>query len=198
MSHRACSPRGSASTRLGEAGEAAGTLQSFMDGPPLIARNPGKKLKSKHISITMNENFKKFDPAVDKRILVALSGIVWSIVGIFLFDIAVDWLAQTASKKAFLPVLAGITLALLISRFGFIKLVDQNIHRIVTKHNKVCIFAFQPWKSYLIVIIMVGMGIILRNSPMPKYYLSIIYMGMGVAMILSSIRYFRIFFNLIR
>ncbi len=146
----------------------------------------------------MKENLKKYGPAVDKRILIALSGILWSIVGILLFDIAVDWLAQTASEKALLPVLVGIILAFLISRFGFIKLVDRNIYRIVAKENKVCIFAFQPWKSYFIVIIMVGMGILLRHSPLPKFYLSVIYIGMGGAMILSSIRYFRIFFNLIR
>jgi hypothetical protein len=63
--------------------------------------------------------------------------------------------------------------------------------------NKVCIFAFQAWKSYLIIVIMVGMGIALRHSPLPKPYLSVIYIGFGGAMILSGLRYFRVFIKLI-
>ncbi|MEF9437835.1 MAG: hypothetical protein L0922_03485 [Candidatus Mariimomonas ferrooxydans] len=63
--------------------------------------------------------------------------------------------------------------------------------------KKVCIFAFQAWKSYLIIAIMIAMGIILRHSQIPTYYISVIYIGFGGAMILSSIRYYRIFFKLI-
>jgi uncharacterized membrane protein len=146
----------------------------------------------------MHPKIKKFDPAVDKRLLIALSGITWSIVGIILSTLAINWLSQTAHQKAVLLGLAGITLSLLIHPFGFSRLVDRNIDRILPMKNKVCIFAFQAWKSYLIIIIMVGMGIALRHSPLPKPYLSVIYIGFGGAMILSGLRYFRVFFNLLR
>jgi hypothetical protein len=53
------------------------------------------------------------------------------------------------------------------------------------------------WRSYIIVVIMVSMGITLRHSSIPKQYLSILYNGIGLALFLSGIRYFRFFFLLL-
>lgn len=146
----------------------------------------------------MHDKLKKYDPVVDKRFLVALSGILWTVVGIALCRLAVKWLSAPDAENTVWLGTAGIVLSLLIHHFGFLKLVDRNIARIVAKEGKVCIFAFQPWKSYLIIMIMIGMGIGLRHSSMPKPYLSIIYTGFGGAMLLSSLRYHRVFIKLLR
>lgn len=53
------------------------------------------------------------------------------------------------------------------------------------------------WKSYIIVLIMVSMGIALRHSSIPKRYLSILYDGIGLALFLSGIRYLRFFVMLL-
>ena len=53
------------------------------------------------------------------------------------------------------------------------------------------------WKSYIIVVIMVSMGIMLRHSSIPKRYLSVLYNGIGLALFLSGIRYFRFFIRLL-
>jgi len=145
----------------------------------------------------MNPKIKKFDPAVDKKILVAVSGSIWTAVGILLCTRAVTWLSAPASPKVLWPTTAGILLALSIHHFGFVKLADKNIKRIMAKEGKVCIFGFQPWKSYIIILIMISLGVILRQSPIPKHYLSIIYIGFGGAMFLSSIKYYRVFFKLL-
>lgn len=142
-------------------------------------------------------DIRKLDPAVDKRFLILLSGLVWSIVGILLCRLALGWLSETDIKTGMLFGIASVILALSIHHFGFLKLVDKNIDRIQAKDGKVCIFAFQEWKSYAIIAVMVCMGIILRSSPLPKHYLSIIYVGFGGAMILSSIRYYRVFIKLV-
>ena len=145
----------------------------------------------------MNLKVKKFDPAVDKRILVAVSGTIWTAVGVLLCSRAVNWLSEATNQKALWLGIAGVLLALAIHHFGFVKLANKNIKRIMAKEGKVCIFGFQPWKSYFIILIMISFGIILRQSSIPKPYLSIIYMGFGGAMFLSSIRYHRIFFKLL-
>lgn len=145
----------------------------------------------------MEQKIKKFDPAVDKRILIALSGTTWMVVGIILFRLAVTWLSQIAVKPSLLLGFTGITLSLLIHHFGFLRLVDQNIDRIMAMKQKVCVFAFQAWKSYAIIAVMVSIGIALRHSPLPRPYLSVIYIGFGGAMILSSIRYMRVFLKLV-
>lgn len=144
----------------------------------------------------MHDKLKKFDPAVDKRFLVALSGIMWSSVGIMLCNLAVRWLQSSVRLGIWFGAI-GIILSLMVHHFGFLKIVDRNLERILAKEGKVCIFGFQPWKSYLMIAIMIGMGTILRHSSLPRQYLAIIYIGMGGAMLLSSIRYFRTFFRLI-
>ena len=146
----------------------------------------------------MNSKFKKFDPAVDKKFLIVLSGIMWSTVGIALCNMASGWLSESTDQSTFLLAGAGIFLAMLIHHFGFLRIVDKNIERILSKSGKVCIFGFQPWKSYLLILIMVGMGILLRHSALPKPYLAVIYIGIGGAMLLSSLRYHRNFLKLLR
>jgi hypothetical protein len=61
--------------------------------------------------------------------------------------------------------------------------------------GKSCFFAFIPWKSYLIIFIMVMMGALLRHSVIPKKDLAILYIGIGLALLLSSVRYIRIFYR---
>jgi hypothetical protein len=145
----------------------------------------------------MKDKLKRFDPAVDKTLLVALSGIMWSGVGLKLCNLAVKWLYLTTARPGIWLGAAGTILSLMIHHFGFLKLVDRNIGRILAKEGKVCIFGFQPWKSYLIIVIMIGMGTALRHSSLPRPYLAVIYIGFGGAMLLSSIRYFRTFIRLI-
>jgi hypothetical protein len=136
---------------------------------------------------------KRFHPSIDKKMLLVLAGAIWFGVGIMLCSLAAGWLTRTNGKNALLLGLTGITLSLCIYSFGFLKLVKKNSARILSYKDKICIFAFQPWKSYLIVVIMIGMGMALRHSPLPKIYLAIIYIGFGLAMILSSIKYFWIY-----
>lgn len=145
----------------------------------------------------MDPNLKKFDPAVDKKFLIVLSGMLWSIVGIALCNLAVGWLSETTTRSAVWLGAAGTVLSLLIHHFGFLKLVATNIERILSKKGKVCIFAFQPWNSYLIILIMVGMGMFLRHSSLSKPYLAVVYIGFGGAMLLSSLKYHWNFFKLI-
>jgi hypothetical protein len=144
----------------------------------------------------MKSNLKKYDPAVDKKILIIVSGVIWSIVGILLVTSAVRWLSGLSAYAAVWLGTAGIILALMIHYYGFSKLVQKNISRILAKDGKVCIFGFQPWKSYFIILVMISMGTVLRSSPLPKHYLSIMYTGFGGAMILSSFKYYRTFFTI--
>jgi hypothetical protein len=61
--------------------------------------------------------------------------------------------------------------------------------------GKKCVFSFMSWKSYILVAVMVTMGVMLRHSPIPKTYLSVLYIGIGLSLILSSVRYMRVFLS---
>jgi hypothetical protein len=140
---------------------------------------------------------RKFTPLVDKRILVLLSGLMWCGVGVMLIIFAVSWLSPYNGKEQLFFYLAGFLAAMSIHHFGFLKIADKNLNRLLPLTEKKCLFSFMTWKSYIIVLIMVSMGIALRHSSIPKRYLSILYNGIGLALFLSGIRYFRFFFQLI-
>ena len=142
-------------------------------------------------------NIRKLTPSVDKRILVLLAGIMWCGVGIMLVSFAVSWLSTVSGKEQILFYTAGFLTAMPVHHFGFLKIADKNLNRLLPLTKKKCLFSFMTWKSYIIVLIMVSMGITLRHSSIPKRYLSILYNGIGLALFLSGIRYFRFFFKLI-
>jgi hypothetical protein len=79
-----------------------------------------------------------------------------------------------------------------------LKIVDNNLGRILPMEGKKCIFSFMTWKSYIIVAIMVTMGVLLRHSTIPKPYLSILYTGIGLSLMLSSVRYLRVLLSQLR
>ncbi len=139
----------------------------------------------------------RFTPSVDKRVLVLLAGLTWCGVGIMLMRFAFIWLAPVGFRVTAPFFGAGFLAAMPIHHFGFLKIADKNLSRLVPLTSKRCVFSFMTWKSYLIVLVMVTMGIALRHSSIPKLYLSVLYNGIGLALFLSGIRYLRFFVQLI-
>lgn len=145
----------------------------------------------------MKKNLRKLKPAVDKKILVLMAGIMWCGVGAMLLSYSISWLSSFPGKSQLIFGFAGFLTAMPVHHFGFLRIADKNLARLLPMTEKKCLFSFMTWKSYLIVPVMVSMGIFLRNSPLPKEYLSIIYNGIGLGLFLSGIRYFRFFVKLL-
>jgi hypothetical protein len=137
----------------------------------------------------------KFKPAVEKPVLLFMAGALWIAVGAMLLSFAYHWTHFSWEDSSFLRVCAGVVLALVIHHFGFLRIVDKNLDRILPMKGKRCLFSFMTWKSYATVAVMAGTGIFLRHSSIPKSYLAILYTGIGLALILSSVRYLRILFR---
>lgn len=103
--------------------------------------------------------------------------------------LAHGWLTAPGALHALVLAAVGLTGALVIAYFGFLRVVDKNLGRIASMDGKRCLFSFLSWKRYLIMLFMMT-GIALRHSPIPKSYLAVLYIGIGTALILSSLRYF--------
>ncbi len=110
-----------------------------------------------------------------------------------LCNLAYGWLLPVASPQVLWMTLAGILLAAAIYYFGFSKLAKKNIQRITDMAGeKICIFAFQEWTSYPLIVVMIGLGLSFRIlSPIPKPYLAILYIGIGGGLFLSSLSYYK-------
>ena len=138
----------------------------------------------------INSELEKWKPGVSKNILLFIAGLLWVIIGIFLNYRSYSWLKEKELKTILIIGTAGLFLSFLIHIFGFSKIVNKNIQRIIPMDGKRCLFSFFPWRSYLLISIMILMGSFIRHSAIiPKVYLSVLYIGIGTAMILSGFRY---------
>lgn len=118
---------------------------------------------------------------------------MWTAVGTYLISLALEWVFAPTVKSPWNYWLPGIGLAYLIFQFGFSRLASKNSLRINNHpEEKPCLFAFQEWHSYPLVLFMIGLGITLRKfTPIPKPLLGIMYMGIGGGLGLASFLYYR-------
>ncbi len=142
---------------------------------------------------TLNKTMKlrTFTPSVDKKTLILLAGLMWCGVGVMLISYAVSWLSVLMVKKQIAFYVIGFSVALPIHVYGFSKIAGKNLERLLPMIEKKCIFSFMTWKSYIVVLFMVSLGITLRHSSLPKQYLSIVYNGIGLALFLSGTKYLK-------
>ena len=145
---------------------------------------------------TKNSWWSYLKPTLPKRWLLIVAGAMWSAVGIMLLNYAVTWLTLSFSIPAILLGVLGIILSVMVNRWGFSKIALKNIERILALNEKACLFSFQAWKSYLLILVMVSTGIFLRNSAIPKVYLAVVCTTIGGALIQASVKYYTRFFSL--
>lgn len=143
-------------------------------------------------------NAKNLKPAARLPTLVFLAGALWLCAGSGLTALAVSWLLSEGGEAAPLLAAAGFGAALLIHHFGFLRVADKNLGRLLPEDGPRCLFAFISWKSWLLAAGMMSLGWGLRHSALPKRYLAVLYSGIGLALALSSVRYFRTWLSLRR
>ena len=113
-------------------------------------------------------------------------------VGLALCSMAVYWLF-TVPGNWIIALLTGLIAGLIVYYFGFLKLVRKNRTRIREQapgDRKVCLFAFQSWRSYIIIIIMMALGFTLRHLPISRMYLVPVYLAIGIGLFLASLHYY--------
>lgn len=135
----------------------------------------------------------KLTPSVQRYWLWLFSGMMWSVVGIVLCVVAAHWLSDTIWPESIFASIIGFMLGICIYRFGFSRIAKKNINRILQLPNRVCLFAFQAWRSYALILVMMMLGFTLRHSAMPRVILSIIYLTIGTALAFSSTLYYQEF-----
>jgi hypothetical protein len=140
---------------------------------------------------------KSLKPAVSKTWLIALAGLMWSVVGLMLCRLAYHWLAVIRWRGVAPLELIGIVFALMVHQFCFYRIARKNIVRLSLLTEKTCIFAFQGWKSYFLIGLMFTLGIALRNLPIPIPYLAILYTIIGGALFLASLQYYACLWRII-
>lgn len=132
----------------------------------------------------------KYSPAVARYWLLLAAGLLWSIVGIILCIVACSWLMLSDWPESLWIALSGVTIGALAHRYGFSLIARKNIRRITRKPDRVCLFAFQAWPSYVLIICMASLGVALRHSHLSRQILAVIYLIVGTGLALSSSLYY--------
>ncbi len=142
----------------------------------------------------MKKTFESCKPSVRRHWLFFAAGLVWLTVGCGLIAAACFWLYRSAWPLSLLLAALSLALGLIVYSFGFSRIVKKNIERIGGKPEVVCLFAFQGWRSYFLILTMMLMGYTLRHLPVPKDVDAMIYFTIGSALICGSALYFRQFY----
>jgi len=139
---------------------------------------------------------KKLKPQVKRKWLIMISGTMWTGVGVLLIWIASRWFPAFNTWQSALALTSGPLLGLAIAYFGFSNLASRNADRILGYPEKVCVFAFQRWQMYILIVVMISMGIVMRTTSfIPRFLLAPVYIGIGSALFLSSFIYYKKFFK---
>jgi hypothetical protein len=125
----------------------------------------------------------KFKPGVPRKIHLLLAASLWSIIGIFLMMRGMSWLTTTERLWLTIPAIIAGSLK---SLFILDNSARKGVHRILELADGTCLGAVYSIKTWLLVLIMIGSGIVLRHSSLPKELLGAAYMTIGWALFFSS------------
>jgi len=135
----------------------------------------------------------KLNPAIPRHFLFAIAGVLWTIAGVLLCVRGELWLEVFPLGTEFALETVSLGLAVAGYFFFFFRVVKKNIDRISGLPERACLFAFTAWHGYIMIALMMTIGIVLRNTMIPKYYLSVPYTAMGCILLIGSLRFYRRF-----
>ncbi len=132
----------------------------------------------------------QWKPKVHRHVLLALAGGMWTGVGVMLIGRAAVWLSGKSYGTVYLIAGVSALLAVAAYYFGFTKTVEKNIRRLCGLPERAWVFAFNSPKGYVMILLMIGLGMTLRRSPMPREILAFIYIIMGGSLFLASFHFY--------
>jgi hypothetical protein len=127
---------------------------------------------------------------ISKRHLLFVAAIVWLVASGMLFWRGSVYFEPRSGWR--LEIAGAFIGGIFFFRLLFVGISSKHISRIVSlSKNKPYVFSFFSKRSYLLMILMISGGLLLRYSHVaPTYDLSYFYLFMGIPLFLSAIRFF--------
>lgn len=133
----------------------------------------------------MVKGLSRFKPGVNRRTHLFMSAILWTAIGLLLLTKGAFRLSQLGDWQPLLVALAVLA-GSLKAYFILDKAARRGISRILTFEKGTCLGAVYSVKTWIMVLCMMGMGVILRNSSLPLSLLCFLYITIGWALLVSS------------
>jgi len=130
-------------------------------------------------------------PWAPKRHLLFFAAAIWTFAGGMLLYKGISLVDSTTTHLG-LKIAASMVGGALFYQLLFSKLSLKHTKRIVElKTDKPCMFSFFNIRSYILMVIMITSGILLRVfGIIPLHYLLVVYITMGIPLLLSSFRFY--------
>lgn len=131
------------------------------------------------------------EPSISRNLVIKGAGLFWITGGLILIFRAYSLIPNIKESVLMLSLIA-ITVSVFKSWWVFSKIVSKNIKRIemlVPYKKKICLFAFQSIESYILIIVMIISGLLLRKTNLSADILFVLYLAIGLSLIISSRKY---------
>jgi len=136
-----------------------------------------------------------FTPRVSKTVHLFIAPFIWTVIGAVLMIRGAGWAeARTSGWLVLVALAAGTAKAV----FVLDKAAAKNTRRILGFSKKKCLGAVYSWKTWLLVIVMMGSGIAMRKLTHPGMIIGTLYMAIGWALFLSSRKGWRLWLEQVR
>jgi hypothetical protein len=122
-------------------------------------------------------------PGVPRSVHLFAAPFLWTVIGAFLMARGWGWLESGRGKLLFL---AAVLLGALKSLFILDRVARRSLDRIIHFQDSTCLGAVYSWKTWLLALLMMSAGIVLRRFTQPGPYIAILYAAVGCSLCLSS------------
>jgi len=133
----------------------------------------------------MVKGLSRFKPGVNRRTHLLMTAVLWTVIGLLLLTKGAFRLSQLEDWQPLIIALAVLG-GSLKAYFILDKSARKGIDRILSFKEGTCLGAVYSVKTWILVLCMMGMGVILRNSSLPLSLLCFLYLTIGWALLLSS------------
>ena len=125
----------------------------------------------------------RYKPGATINTHLFVAALLWSLIGIFLMIRGVRIMPAEGNPAFFV---GGVVIGALKSIFVLDKVAGKNIQRILDFGDNKCLGGVYSYKTWGLVLVMIGGGFLLRASSLSPDTIGLIYVAIGWALMLSS------------
>jgi hypothetical protein len=135
---------------------------------------------------SLKEWAERFKPAARARTHLLAAALLWTIVGLGLAAAGIAWSFGSAFPWSLLLAVAGVAAGVVKGLLVIRKMADWNTARIIARGDGHCLGGFLAPKTWLLIIIMMSSGILLRRSGVPRPILGVLYTAVGTGLLFGG------------
>ncbi len=121
-----------------------------------------------------------------QRQQVFLAAMMWSIVGLFLFARGIVNIFLLDDSLKYLWMALALVVGLVKAKIVLAKTADRIVARIFKRPPDASLWGFLSVRSWVLIVLMIAMGKLLRASPLPRSLVWSVYIAIGAALFSSS------------